>query len=564
MSLARRVFGGGLGRVLGTTLIVASLPLYVSYENRPVLDRWSHAYAVLLLVALVAWGIHIGHWWLRRATEDRTRSAPAAILDASVLCLGAGYLISAVSSPSDAARLLDLNLFGSTNPASALLEGLALAGLLLWAGAVAILETANLSRNLALAGASVLALGSLGELGLRLKTLVHPETQGFPTHSTRIWNERYVKLNRGGYRDTEHSLRKGSGVRRLAIVGDSYAFGAGIEDPADRFGEQLGAVLADATESQWEVINVSRGDSHTLDHLRFLEEALRFEPELLVLLYVFNDVDYLVSLTPRNVVSEAPTNVFARLHPLRVAFQNSYLFQELYVRARLIGFRLGPTPTRSDPYADPGVLGRHLDDLALFVARAERAGTDVVVVPYDIGIAAQPDTSARYSRFLAAGRERQLPFCDLANAFRGRTFAELAVNVLDAHPNALANRLAARAALGCVLETPEAGASGDDHPRSSRSAKWRSERARAQASFPRVSSSRARSRPRRSRWVGSVSTRAANSRATGQGLPSARWGRSAGTWSREAGYMPLAPASRSAASAASRACARGATRASRG
>jgi hypothetical protein len=450
-----RGWGVGLGRVLAATLVVASLPLYVSYENRPVLDRWSRPYAIALLLALLLWAACLWHWWRRRAPRDSAAGVAAAIVDAALLCLGVAYLLSALSHADAAARLFDLDLFGSTSPLPAALEGLALVGLLLGASAWALLRTTGAVQQAVLVGASLLALLSLGELGARAKAFCFPETQGFPTHASRIWQQRHVHANGRGYRDAEHAFERVGDVRRLAVVGDSYAFGAGIEDPAERFGEQLGAALASTSGTGWETLNVSRPDSHTLDHLRFLEHALEFQPDLVVLLYVFNDLDYLAALTARTALSEAPRGILQRLHPARVAFRNSYLFQEVYVRIRLIRYRIAEEPVRADPYEDPALLERHLRDLELFVARARQAGAGALVVPFDIAIAAQPGSAQRYRRFVEAARERGLPVCSLEGAFGEKAFAELAVNALDAHPNALAHRLAAQAALPCVAEEAE-------------------------------------------------------------------------------------------------------------
>jgi hypothetical protein len=47
-------------------------------------------------------------------------------------------------------------------------------------------------------------------------------------------------------------------------------------------------------------------------------------------------------------------------------------------------------------------------------------------------------------------KAEDLPICDIADAFAPHSLEELVVNALDAHPNELANQLAARKAIDCV------------------------------------------------------------------------------------------------------------------
>ena len=79
------------------------------------------------------------------------------------------------------------------------------------------------------------------------------------------------------------------------------------------------------------MINASRPDTHTLEHIEFLRRMLQFQPEIVVLVYVFNDIDYLHSVTSRGGVAGSNFSL------MRVLFLTSYLLQELYVRLRKRG-----------------------------------------------------------------------------------------------------------------------------------------------------------------------------------------------------------------------------------
>jgi len=441
------VFRARLGRLVGLTLVVVSLSLYHSYEHRPVLGRWSYPFFGLIVGVVGLWAVTLVASWRacrnggRRAGRERLRCAS---LDLAVLTWGMAYLLSTLDAPGSAARILDLNLMGSATTTAVCLEWIALVFLLLAGGALALGKLGVRWANVGLSVAVLSVLGVLGEGIARAKAVLDPATQGFPTYSTERWFRRHVRFNQIGFRDREHALARDPGTRRLLLIGDSFAFGVGIIDPNNRFGEQLAERLARQTGEPWEAINASRPDVHTLEETAILGRMLAFQPDVVVLLYVFNDIDYLRPMTPRTVLSEHPRTVAQRLHPVRMLFRNSYAFQELYVRVRLLSLRGRPDDTpQDDPYADSALVGRALVDLSRFVTKAESAGAVVGIVPFDIGITGAPVLRRRYEGFVHDATAARLRVWPVGRAFDGFRFSDLAVNALDTHPNELANRLAA-------------------------------------------------------------------------------------------------------------------------
>ena len=73
--------------------------------------------------------------------------------------------------------------------------------------------------------------------------LTSPRTEATEGFQTRLWMRRYVHLNADGFRDAPHSDSTVT-QRRLLVVGDATAFGYGIRQPGDRFGERLAAALS--------------------------------------------------------------------------------------------------------------------------------------------------------------------------------------------------------------------------------------------------------------------------------------------------------------------------------
>jgi hypothetical protein len=103
-----------------------------------------------------------------------------------------------------------------------------------------------------------------------------------------------------------------------------------------------------------------------------------------------------------------------------------------------------------DPYADEKLVDVHLKDLDRFVQIGRKSGALVRIVPFDITVGVREQHHTRYRAFVRWAEGRGLPICSLEGVFERYDFGALRVNSLDAHPNALANRLAAQTTLGCL------------------------------------------------------------------------------------------------------------------
>ena len=161
----------------------------------------------------------------------------------------------------------------------------------------------NLARRLAL-GAAALALSlALLELGLRAlggDTLhVNPDQRRFWIHDPQLgWRSRpgqagrfqteffdvYVSINSRGLRDHESPLAKPDGVRRVLVIGDSFAWGFGVEQ------EEIFSALLEGAIPATEVINGAvSGYSSDQALLWLREEGLRYGPDVVVYSLSGND-----------------------------------------------------------------------------------------------------------------------------------------------------------------------------------------------------------------------------------------------------------------------------------
>lgn len=431
-------------RTFGLACVLAGMMRYESFSDRSVLNRWSVTYvgALAMMLLLVAASATLGRGG---ATSARAELARRRFFDLGLAASGVAYLLSALDDGVQGGRLLDFNVFGSIAVLPTLLEWVGMMLLACAAFAWLAVKGARRFGNALLASGAVVVVFLLGEIAARTWTLTTASTH--LGNASKVWQRRFVQRNSAGARDVEHA--RSATNRRLLVVGDSYAFGWGVERVEDRFGEQLAMRLSSPAE-RWESINFAEPDRHLLQEFPFLREGLRYAPDLAIQIYVFNDIDYLAPVTPRLMVVGGPAGIH-RLHPLRVLFANSYLFQEIYARlAADAERRAARTHSRFAVYDDTALVDRHIEDLKRFAAVAESAHVPMAFVPLDPATGADSSARRRYASFVDRVRAHGLPVISIEHAFDGVPIERYTVSSLDGHPNALGHRLAAQAAAGPI------------------------------------------------------------------------------------------------------------------
>jgi len=96
------------------------------------------------------------------------------------------------------------------------------------------------------------------------------------------------KLNRYGFNDPEHALRKAPGFTRIAVLGDSFIWGVGVEDQVIWTHKLEHLLNQNGVKS--EILNWGKPGWSTLDEYRFLKsEGMRSDFDLLLVGFVVND-----------------------------------------------------------------------------------------------------------------------------------------------------------------------------------------------------------------------------------------------------------------------------------
>ena len=450
-------WGAGAATATALGLVSVALVRYSSFADRRVFARWSvvHFGLIVVVLVLLTWALYrLYRTWGRRvsATGPGGRAGWVGLAGAlGLLVWSVGFAIDSLEDPAAGGRILDGRVFASAVPVSIVLEWMAMtllcaAVVLLVARSVpdrAAPETwrVRAARNLLLVGVSLVGTLLLVEGGLRLLSVLVPEVQGFPTRAQAGWIRRFVRLNSLGYRDVEHAIEPGEGVTRILLVGDSVAFGSGIDDPKRRVGELLEQALNRAARSpRFEVVQGVRPNMHTLHHIEALHRLLVFQPRYVLLLYVFNDIDHVTLRTP----APGTNALLERANPLVLLLANSVVAEQTFIRARRAWYAR-VWHSLPDSYMDDAVLAEHLRALARFFRTARAAGAEARFVPFDLTVQLAPRFVARYRRFEREAVAQGIPVWSLETAFKDHEWPALVVNRLDNHPNELAHALTARA-----------------------------------------------------------------------------------------------------------------------
>lgn len=135
-----------------------------------------------------------------------------------------------------------------------------------------------------------------GTVSLRSIIKPHPSDRIIYTLKPNL-NVRFqgvnVKTNSVGLRGPEIPLEKASGTYRIALLGDSFVFGWGVEQPASFvqvLENELNSRAKELGFERFEVLNFGVPGYSTFQEVGLFEEVgLRFKPDAVIVYFVEND-----------------------------------------------------------------------------------------------------------------------------------------------------------------------------------------------------------------------------------------------------------------------------------
>jgi lysophospholipase L1-like esterase len=285
------------------------------------------------------------------------------------------------------------------------------------------------------------------ELTLRF---VHRRVQSAADART-YFARRQAEQNSLGFREREFAPAKPPDTYRIAVVGDSLAWGIGVS-PGERFSGRLERALNGRRRSgpTYEVLNFSHSGWDTAEELDVLRTVvLPMRPDFVVLQWYVNDFEN------GDRVGRPRPAPLVPWESLRLwLFHASALYSVLEDKWVRVQEWLGPLPTYpeymyrrfGDPRSPPSAAA--VATLRAFIAECRQREVPVTVLLFPH---AGPDLAAgRYEydylhdRVLETCRAEGIGCVDLRPTFAAHAdYRRLWVSALDPHPSALAHRLAA-------------------------------------------------------------------------------------------------------------------------
>ncbi len=284
-------------------------------------------------------------------------------------------------------------------------------------------------------------LGTLGETYVRF-LVVETDSYG-ESLLTQRWVQVYPKLNSLYCRDVEWAEKKPDGVYRIAFIGDSFVYGWGINNAADRFTDIIQRRFDERQSGRVEVMNVAWAGWDTRAELGAVHDMIRdYAVDEVVLCFVPNDIESLIPTTADFDPKKPPRPRFINIES---SFLLDYLFHRVFARF---------TPTLqsywdwlADGYGDPAVWAdeQRLLDRIIDLCSARHVRLRVALLPFVETRGDRFNATAIQSRIASHFAARDVRTVDLLSAIQGTNPDELVVNSHDPHPNELANRLFADA-----------------------------------------------------------------------------------------------------------------------
>ncbi len=255
------------------------------------------------------------------------------------------------------------------------------------------------------------------------------------------WVQRHWRVNGAGCRDNvEYHPRISEGQRRLTFLGDSFTAGHGIKNVEDRFPNRLRQMKVG-----WDVHALANVGLDTASERVLLTRALKqgYKMDEVLLVYCLNDLAVVSGGEPAKLdVGGQGLAVENRGWLLR----NSYFINFAYYR-----YRAAINPQLKDYF--PGLIKsyegtaweRQADELRQLRDLVEGHGgrLSVAIFPFLHVLGKNYEYQVAHDKVAGLCQELNMPYLDLLPVYRDMPARSVTVNPFDAHPNELANQLAA-------------------------------------------------------------------------------------------------------------------------
>lgn len=262
----------------------------------------------------------------------------------------------------------------------------------------------------------------------------------------RKWHARHVVFNSNYRRDEEFIIAKRPEEFRIGVIGDSVAFGMGINRPQDRFTDRLRDRLRqDGVDVS--VYNLGLSGVDTEAEIKVFKDTEYLDFDMVVWEYFLNDANTATASANTQITRENRKRLDT-IPVLKNFFDHSYLADFLYWRLASTYDKTFKALVTEDLklYHDPKIFRGHEAQIQEFIhyLRNKDIPTVVVVFPLIHSEAIRQESQAEYdlvlTLFKAGGADVVI---DLASALKDYPIKKLKASWFDQHPNELVHQIAA-------------------------------------------------------------------------------------------------------------------------
>lgn len=259
----------------------------------------------------------------------------------------------------------------------------------------------------------------------------------------RKWHERHVIHNNYFFRDRDFDTDKKEDITRIAVLGDSIAFGGGIEKVEDRFSNILEKKLREAGKNV-EVYNLGKPGYDTQAEIEEYEKVKHLNFDILVWEYFLNDIQPKGKSTGTPIIDQNSQ----KGKIVTFASDRSVFFDFVYWRFSQRYQRTFQALKTADlnQYKNQQVLEDHKKAISDFVKNLEEEKVKTFVIIFPPTLFLGPDYPAKdiHETMGEYFEKLGLKITDLLPDLMSEDRNKLIASKFDPHPNETVHNLAAQ------------------------------------------------------------------------------------------------------------------------
>lgn len=255
------------------------------------------------------------------------------------------------------------------------------------------------------------------------------------------WHQRHTVYNHDFFRDRNFTANREQGTVKIAVLGDSLAFGAGIENVQDRFSNLLEKKL-NSQGYKVEVYNLGKPGYDTEAEIEVYNSVKNLNFDIVVWEYFINDIQPKVGSTGSPII----TTNRNRAKILEAISRNSYFADYLYWRfSSVYSKTISSLRTADvDQYKDQQRIEDHKKVIGDFISSLRAQNKEIVVIMFPaIALLGQDYPVFTNDIMHEIYRANSVSFVDLYSDLKDQNPKNLRASNFDAHPNEKVHLLAA-------------------------------------------------------------------------------------------------------------------------